>query len=321
MPSTNTVSYNSSRVQRAYRINNIETLKLNHRLQLLEKERMHKQRLTNQDIRLISLTLDYIQTCSGNSQEGLAPDETAEEVDEQRQQEQGPCFLYGERIVSRKKRRNLRPQSAMDVKSSSALSSETASIASANDFALRPQSSPSRRKPPFITQFRDDVSEYGNNAESAPSGESTPRYRPSWPDDPPSEVTKILLKAAADSNKGPVPVFERTRDSFGKGSAHKTISRSLRISSNTRLSQSQPSIKNVDDAAPFPTGRGASITDILSGGQTSMSAAAWKTSLSHRHSGPITSSMQRKQIMDTKKAWNNETKEFVQKKVYRFINT
>lgn len=61
MPSRETPSYSSSRVQRASRLNSIEQARLQHQLHLLEKAYVHQARLTNQDIRLTSLALEYIQ--------------------------------------------------------------------------------------------------------------------------------------------------------------------------------------------------------------------------------------------------------------------
>ena len=53
-------SYSSSRVQRASRLNALEHARLQQKLVLLEKERLHQAKLTNQDIRLTSAALDFI---------------------------------------------------------------------------------------------------------------------------------------------------------------------------------------------------------------------------------------------------------------------
>lgn len=322
MPTFQNVSYNSSRVQRAYRINNIETLKLKNKLQLLEKERLHSQRLTNQDIRLISLTLDYIQTCSGHSAEGLGPDgESSEEGEEH--PDEGPTFLYGERIVSRKKRRNLRPQSAMD-KSSSRLNSETVSNVSTTEINLRPQSSPIRRKPTFVTHLRDDESVFGSSSESNKSGISTPteRFKPAWLDEPMSNVTKILLRASA-SNKKRDSVFSRTRNIPGGSSSLKSLTRGLRISSSSGL-QGFPSSSAVDSARErshsIVPERGTRITDILNRGpKATMSASAWKSHLSQSQTAPVSSTLQRQYIMDSKKELHKSRSAKLDKRVKKFI--
>lgn len=323
MPSFNNVSYNSSRVQRAYRINKLETMKLNHRIQLLEKERLHRQRLTNQDIRTVSLTLDYIQTCSGHSPEALAPGGGRVEDDDVRV-DSGPCFLYGERIVSRKKRRTLRPQSAMD-KSSSRINSETASVVSTTEITPRPQSSPARRST-FVTHLnRDDTeSVFGSQSESSKSGASTPkgRFVPAWTEEPMPDVTKILLRASAENNTKRNSIFDRSKDSKNGGSAAlKTLTRSLRIKSQTEaegLSLSQ--ITEERSSSISPERRGSRIGDFLKRGSSAgLSSSALKTQLSQTLSGPITSSMQRQYIMDSKKAVNNDKTKVIQKRVNKFV--
>ena len=309
MPSLQNVSYNSSRVQRAYRINNIETLKLNNKIQLLEKERLHNQRLTNQDIRLISLTLDYIQTCSGHSAEGLAPDVIWEE-EEEKDNHRGPTFLYGERIVSRKKRRNMRPQSAMD-KTSSRFDSETASSVSTAELAMRPQSSPNRRKPAFVTHFKDDESVFSSSSESARSGLSTPseRFKPAWMDEPVPDVTKILLRAANNNNRRE-SVFNRTRAAPRESASMRGLRKS---------SIGLPSVRSADDQSHSPE-RGTRITDILNRGpKTAMSASAWKAHLSHTQTGPVSSSSQKQYVLESKKAINNTRSEVIRGRVKKFV--
>ncbi|XP_060561228.1 uncharacterized protein LOC132720999 [Ruditapes philippinarum] len=311
MPSLQNVSYNSSRVQRAYRINNIETLKLNNKIQLLEKERLHNQRLTNQDIRLISLTLDYIQTCSGHSAEGLAPDVIWEE-DEEKESHRGPTFLYGERIVSRKKRRNMRPQSAME-KTSSRLGSETASTVSTTELALRPQSSPNRRKPAFVTHLKDDESVFSSSNESARSGFSTPseRFKPAWMDEPVPDVTKILLRAANNNNRRE-SVFNRTRAGPRESSSLRGLRKSSLGLPTVRSAEDQPQSHSPE--------RGSRITDILNRGpKTTMSASAWKAHLSHAQTGPVSSSSQKQYVLETKKAMNNTRTEVLRGRVKKFV--
>ena len=329
MPSFNNVSYNSSRVQRAYRINNIETLKLNNKIHLLEKERLHRQRITNQDIRLISLTLDYIQTSSGHSLEGLAPDgdsDSRSEYDDDKKDE-GPCFMYGERIVSRKKRRTIRPQSAMD-KSMSKHSSETASVVSTSDVSIRPQSSPVRTiNRPFVTQIKDHETEVGFEAsESSNSGISTPRFRPAWVDEPPSDVTKILLRAASSDANRRMSFLERTKRERGGDRGLDTISRSMRIKSRSS-SQRQNVLprRSLDTSEPEvgPMGRHSSgrISDILNNGKAPLSASYWKNHLSNTHSSPVTSSKQKQFAMETKRSMERSRTEVVDLKVKRFVSS
>ena len=89
---------NSTRILRAYRLNNVETAKLRNTLFILDKSKKREMRIANQDIRLINLTLDYINSSSGHSPEGLHPDY----VDTRKREESTPMFMYGERLVSRK---------------------------------------------------------------------------------------------------------------------------------------------------------------------------------------------------------------------------
>lgn len=296
-------------------------MKLNNKIQLLEKERLHNQRLTNQDIRLISLTLDYIQTCSGHSAEGLAPEGESEEEEERDHINRGPTFLYGERIVSRKKRRNIRPQSAME-KTSSRLGSDTASTVSTVEISMRPQSSPIRKRPNFVTHLRDDESVFSSGSESARSGLSTPseRFKPAWLNEPMPDVTKILLRAASE-NKKRDSVFNRTRSTPGGSAALKTLTRNLRISSSSSGLQDLPSARSLTGQSPSHVPeRGTRITDILNRGpKATMSASAWKAHLSHAQTGPVSSSSQRQYIMESKKALNNERSEFLKGRVKRFI--
>lgn len=310
MPSVQNVSYNSSRVQRAYSINNIETQKLQDKIRLLEKERIHRQRLTNQDIRLTSLTLDYVQTCSGYSAEGLAPNKDLHENNDKI--ENGPVFLYGERIVSRK-RRTIRPHSALDKSFNNQNSSEVSSIISAFDVTARPQSSPIRRKPVLITTSSKHSETLTESCyESSKSGKSTPtdKFRPDWLDEPISDVTKILLNAAADNNKRP-PVFARNRKFSGHG-----------VASFKSDSHSSTFHRSAYDSA-YPIERTGRITDILnidSKMNTNMSASAWKSHLSQTHAGPVASPVHRKYVLNSKKAINNTKTAVIQSRVQQFMS-
>ena len=97
---------NSVRMQRAQRINNIEDTRLATRLYLMNKEKKHLLRIASQDMRMVNLTLGYIQSSSGYSPEALPPDY----VEKQVEKEEEPCFMYGERLRRWKKSR--RAQSA-----------------------------------------------------------------------------------------------------------------------------------------------------------------------------------------------------------------
>ena len=56
-----TPNCNSLRVQRAGKMNGLEACRLDATLQLLTKENRREKRLHNQDIRIINLTLEFIQ--------------------------------------------------------------------------------------------------------------------------------------------------------------------------------------------------------------------------------------------------------------------
>ena len=321
MPSFTNVSYNSSRVQRAYRINKLETLKLNHRIQLLEKERLHRQRLTNQDIRTVGLTLDYIHTCSGHSPEALAPNHKY--VFEEDNRDKGPCFLYGERIVSRKKRRALRPQSAMD-KHSSKNHSETASITSTTEITPRPQSSPTRRTT-FVTHLNRDETDCALDLKSEKSkcGYSTPyeQFKPAWVEEPMPEVTKILLRASTESSKRN-SIFERGRELNGGGSvALKTLTRSLRIKSQTDVDPvTSQKGDSLGSAVASPERRSSRAGDgFKRGSNGGVSASALKTQLNQELAGPVPSTVHNQFIMESKKAANCDRTQVIQKRVSKFV--
>ena len=337
MPSFEHVNYNSSRVQRAFRINNIEELKLKGKLLLLDKERLHKQRITNQDIRLISLTLDYIQANSGHSSEALAPDS---EEDEEEKKSDGPCFLYGERIISRKKRRYFRPQSAMDQLGTPNDSDAASTTSSA--LSTRPQSSPVRKWPTFITSLKDDVSESG--FPSGPSKTVMSSLQPAWAEET-SEITKKLLQANESEHNARQSVFNRDKNV----SAFKALTRNLRISSSLVSQGQSPNVSSVSrprrGMVSPPSGKRISVADIMnnaraslgnisavSGKRTSvndilnqnrpaMSASAWKSHLSRSQAGPVTSSLQRQFAMEAKKDVNRSKSAILQGRIKQFINT
>ena len=99
---------NSTRVMRAYRLNEVENVLLNNRLYSMGKEKTRAVRLNNQDIRLIKLTIDYIQSSSGQSREGRPPQYIPPPVE----RDTSGYFLYGDRIRSKKYGKQRRTQSA-----------------------------------------------------------------------------------------------------------------------------------------------------------------------------------------------------------------
>lgn len=102
-------SYSSMRVQKAYRLNGVEGIRLQWRLQILDRQKVHAVRLVNQDIRLTRIALEHIHISSG-----VSVDEDEINVDTKSElAADGPMFLYGERQVSRKQGRARRTQSAV----------------------------------------------------------------------------------------------------------------------------------------------------------------------------------------------------------------
>ena len=319
MPSFEHVTYNSKRVQRALKINNIEDIKLKGRLHLMDKERIHRQRITNQDIRLISLTLDYIQSSSGHSTEALAPE--SEDDDDEEKKSEGPCFLYGERIISRKKRRHLRPQSAFD-QSGSVRASDVASTVSSAVDVIRPQSSPVKNRHTFITSLRDDVSVAGGDGyASLPSRSGASSPQPAWAEEP-SDITKILLRAKENEShpKTRQSIFNRDRNA----SAFKAMTRTLRISSGLAKDSGPSVLQNISRSSlgslsPV-SGKIPSVNDILNQSRPAMSAKSWKSHLNRSNASPITSSSHRNFIMDSRKEASRSKSAIIQSRIKEFIN-
>lgn len=140
---------NSLRVQRASRLNHIEEGRLENHVHLMTKEFRRSSRLANQDMRIINLTLEFIQNSSGHSVEGRPPSHR----EKAKNRKLAPCFMYGERVISRKYRRT---QSAVPARRAS--TATTVSTVSEGDDGegdeelenigssrVRPQSSPMRR--------------------------------------------------------------------------------------------------------------------------------------------------------------------------------
>lgn len=311
MPANENPTYNSSRMQRAYRINNIENARLQGRLNLLEKEKTHAIRVTNQDIRLISLTLDYINSCSGHSAEGLAPHEDIVKQTE----DEGPFYMYGERIVGRKKRRIKRPQSAM-FSTSSRRRSDSDFSASLASVQIRPQSSPVKRG---SGQAKDsDAESCISDVTFSSSSGSTSSSKPSWMDNT-NELTKKLLKA----KKG-VPAVKNRR-------LHERERKLRRHSSTAGVDLSALSIQlnaldnqdsNRDRPMTSGLGRNAGISEILNQKRPTMSANAWKNQLIQNRlsNAPMSVTAKRQSIHELKMKINEGKRESVDTKVKTFIS-
>ncbi|KAK2147755.1 hypothetical protein LSH36_537g01000 [Paralvinella palmiformis] len=129
MPAEEAPGLSSVRIQRALRLNGIEDGRLQQSMHLLDSERQRSVRLLRQDMRLVNLTLDYINTSSGVSIEGLPPNMTVQ----QEKEDMPPCLEYGNRIMSRRfgTSDNDYPESGR---------------ASDNVHSMRPQSSPNVRQ-------------------------------------------------------------------------------------------------------------------------------------------------------------------------------
>ncbi|OWF52472.1 uncharacterized protein LOC110447708 [Mizuhopecten yessoensis] len=326
MPTLGQPSYNSSRVQRAYRINNIENTKLYGRLNILDKEKKRQIQVTNQDIRLISVTLDYINSCSGQSPEGLGP-ETEEEYEKP---EGGPCFLYGERIVSRKRRRFQRPQSAaersrvkpLDLSDLSEKSSEVSS-------STRPQSSPAKSRT-FITSLRgdgdiDDVtSNHSDDIESMTSCSraSSSRSNRTWMTDT-SDITKKLLRANLNAERHPMArrdsVRQREMGKFNSQNVFDKKAMARKMYSARKPPSRDPNDKMLPTFASTAINKNAGIMDILNQQRPTLSANEWKSHLSHSRN-PMTIADQRKQVMDIKLGINEDRRDRINNKVKTFIS-
>ncbi|ELU18751.1 hypothetical protein CAPTEDRAFT_218479 [Capitella teleta] len=136
---------NSQRIQRVKRINTIEQGRLQHKITLLEKERIRAIRLHNQDVRMINLTMEFISSNTGHSPEGWSPDYCPTE--EQRRA-LASCFLYGDRLNSRRfgKNRNFDTIApSPETRRRGSVDGDEASPNGSN-VRVRPHSSPAKRK-------------------------------------------------------------------------------------------------------------------------------------------------------------------------------
>ena len=312
MPALETPSFSSSRIQRAYRINNIEYAKLQGKLNLLEKEKIHSKRVINQDIRLISLTLDYINNCSGHSPEGLAPDSE----EEYERADEGPCFMYGERIVSRKKRRFKRSQSAAE---NSRSSGSLSSIPSTLPTTIRPQSSPVGRAT-FVTTLNSGNNGQENDPNSDKESLHSESTSLSWMSES-SCLTRKLIKA----NHG------RPR----RESLHEKGTRRMRSSSSANIQSLARQLMPVEGSGKAGAGgpreerrastgitRNAGISEILNQRRPTMTSEAWKSHLAGQSkfgASPMTMASQRQRIMDYKLQLNEDRKSAVNQKFQEFM--
>ena len=91
---------NSRRMQHAHMMNGIEDKRMRNYLRGLEKERRQVLRTTSQDIRMVGLTMDFIQASSGYSPEGLpSSSDDEEEEDEVPEVIQDPYFHVDPRTM------------------------------------------------------------------------------------------------------------------------------------------------------------------------------------------------------------------------------
>ncbi|ESO93342.1 hypothetical protein LOTGIDRAFT_161906 [Lottia gigantea] len=296
------LGFSSTRIQRANRINNVEQSRLQGRLQLLEKEKIHKIRVTNQDIRLISLTLEYIQSSSGRSSEGRGPDVPIEK----KKVDQGPCFLYGERILSRKVRRFQRPQSAFD-HTTSHVDSETSS---ASSVPVRPQSSPTKRKP-IISWAASSCN--AETASTVSDDESEPEsVRSAWEDDT-SDVTKRILQIQEGKIEYKVALHDRQighlRGQREKGKA-KVITLQESLEKDFAL--------QLDSKKTSGLSKNAQLSEILNQRRPTLTASTWGRHLSKGGLTPMTYDIRSQNVRSEKLKLNNKRQLAIQKKLNIF---
>ncbi|CAL1546918.1 unnamed protein product [Lymnaea stagnalis] len=205
MPTKESPSYSSARVQRASRINGIETARLQKTLGCFEQAMVHQCRLTNQQIRLLSVSMDYIQASSGHSPMAWCPERKPANTSEKA--DQPPFFLYGERIWTRKQRRLYKPFSAFY---GSEPPADTDSSLARSPSALETESSSNANS---ATQTSGNISEEDPGGSHTPgdfareffTAPYPPRQRVTphqdWEDDT-SEVTKKIFKNQARASSG-----------------------------------------------------------------------------------------------------------------------
>ncbi|XP_013061495.2 uncharacterized protein LOC106050950 [Biomphalaria glabrata] len=184
--------HNSSSVQRASRINSIESARLEKQINYFQQSFLHQCRLTNRAIRIICMSLESIRSSSGHSLETRSPVETAESFSET--ESKSPFFLYGERIWSRKKRKLYKSLSA-----SNRLSCRWEDVQSPHEPedipAASKQDAASEKRPLTAGNLQNDVidqeTEKGCHLGS----------RPNWEDDT-DDVTKKIFKNQARAVEG-----------------------------------------------------------------------------------------------------------------------
>ena len=154
----------------------------------------------HQDIRLISLSLDYIQMSSGHSPEAWRPPEprrplisvsVSDDEDEPTQLEmqvktedagddQQPFFLYGERIWERKRRRIQRPMSAVPSRRTGVMDNTLSSLTSDDagssiaSHSQRPKSSPGKQQALLGVSELGRLYRYPSRDSSSADGGSLP---------------------------------------------------------------------------------------------------------------------------------------------------
>ncbi|XP_067675856.1 uncharacterized protein [Haliotis asinina] len=321
MPARENPSYSSSRVQRAYRINSIEQSRLHGKLHLLEKQKVHQVRLTNQDIRMVSVSLDYIQSSSGRSPEGMSPEKEklkSESEDESEDEDNEPCFMYGERIVSRRARRFKRPQSAMEKSSNRRESVSSVVSDSLTSLPPRPQSSPSRRLPAVTLRLSsgDDSDRHSDSGSERTdiSGRATPKY--DWEKDT-SDITKKILRAQAAKRRDPrraLPQAIRRHSAFNDMSSS-TLSLSPAPSRSPSPNLYPPRRSSVSPSL----GRNAGLSEILNQRRPTMSAVDWRNHLTRTQKSPMSITAARQMARDDKLRENETARSKVQVRVQSFM--
>lgn len=94
----NTLTGNKSKLIRAQRQNKLESIRLEQTLIQIDKEKVKTIQTVNRNIRMLSVTLEYIRISTGCSPHGLCPDISILDSDK----EDEPVFVYGERKLSRR---------------------------------------------------------------------------------------------------------------------------------------------------------------------------------------------------------------------------
>ncbi|XP_064628311.1 uncharacterized protein LOC135487941 [Lineus longissimus] len=272
-------SFNSQRVQKASRINGIESTRLGKQLQILEKEKQTHLRMNFREMRLLKVTLDHIKASSGKSPEGIADDEEFVE----KKGDIVSCFLYGDRTQSRRFGKYRRVQSAAAPRQTT-LEDEEADVKSlksghgrkadaATGKTTRPHTSPGHRRSivwggrtipihgrtqSFNEQAPTAQSELGLDSDSDSAFEkqaddseeddvdAAPTAQPTILNMPPRRFRNISVSGNAPlpvpfSNNDPSSIDEEVKD-LGEVFRHKASMRERTISNKRQSSASEVSI-------------------------------------------------------------------------------